>query len=94
MREPGASPKAFSVAGVFVPRPGSASEIKFLRPRWMPESACRGRGLVRWSMAAGGEHAEGVGATRRVCAGCRVRGMCLDYALAVGVPGLWGGLSA
>jgi transcription factor WhiB len=94
MREPGASSKAFSAAGVFVPRPGNANEIKLLRPRWMSESACRGRGLARWSMAAGVERAEGPGATRRVCAGCRVRAMCLDYALVVGLPGLWGGARA
>ena len=68
-------------------------EIDLLRPRWMRNAACRGQGSDAWF--PGDEVGEGGEAARRVCAGCRVRAECLEYALVAGIRhGLWGGLSA
>ena len=68
-------------------------EIGLLRPRWMRNAACRGQGFDAWFPSE--EFSEEADAARRVCAGCRVRSECLDYALAAGIRhGLWGGLSS
>jgi WhiB family redox-sensing transcriptional regulator len=68
-------------------------EIDLLRPRWMRNAACRGQGFHPWfPLDEVGEEAD---TARLICAGCRVRPECLDYALVAGIRhGLWGGLSA
>jgi WhiB family redox-sensing transcriptional regulator len=67
-------------------------EIDLLRPHWVQNAACRGKGFdAGFSTDEVGEEAD---AARRVCAGCPVRPECLDYALDGGIRhGLWGGLS-
>ena len=68
-------------------------EIDLLRPHWMQKAACRGQGFDAWYPAD--EVGEEADAARRVCAGCRVRPECLDYALDAPIRhGLWGGLSS
>ena len=68
-------------------------EIDLLRPRWMQNAACRGQGFRPWFPAD--EIGEEADAARLICAGCRVRPECLDYAVVAGIRhGLWGGLSA
>jgi WhiB family transcriptional regulator, redox-sensing transcriptional regulator len=70
-----------------------AIEIDLLRPRWMRNAACRGQGFHPWFPSD--EIGEEADAARLICAGCRVRPECLDYALVAGIRhGLWGGLSA
>ena len=67
-------------------------EIDLLRPTWMREAACRGQGFDAWFPTD--EVGEEADTARRVCAGCRVRPECLDYALDCSIRhGLWGGLS-
>lgn len=67
-------------------------DIDLLRPPWMGDAACRGLGFDVWFPTD--EIGPQADAARRVCAGCRVRVECLDYALDAPVRyGLWGGLS-
>jgi WhiB family redox-sensing transcriptional regulator len=67
-------------------------EIGLLRPRWMRSAACQGQGFDAWFPTD--EVGEEADYARQVCAGCRVRPECLDYALVAGIRhGLWGGLS-
>jgi WhiB family transcriptional regulator, redox-sensing transcriptional regulator len=43
-------------------------------------------------ISAAGKGAEQIARARRVCAGCRVRRQCLDFALDAGeIEGIWGG---
>lgn len=66
-------------------------EIDLLRPHWMRNAACRGQGSAVFFPAE--ELSAEADAARQVCAGCRVRTECLDYALAAGIRhGVWGGL--
>jgi WhiB family redox-sensing transcriptional regulator len=57
---------------------------------WRYRAACRGADLGMF-FPGRGESAE---PARRVCAGCPVRELCLDYALGKGIThGIWGGLA-
>jgi len=56
----------------------------------MERGACRQAASIDFFPSEG----SGVLAARKVCAGCEVRGACLDYALAEGIAhGVWGGTS-
>ncbi len=57
---------------------------------WRAHAACR-QADPRLFFPAGAAQA---GGAKRICAGCPVRGMCLDWALTTGRrAGVWGGLA-
>jgi WhiB family redox-sensing transcriptional regulator len=69
--------------------PGDAAKI--VRPLdWMDQAACRGQGDLFFSDAERSSYAK----ARAICAGCKVRADCLDYALsypAFTLVGIWAG---
>ena len=67
----------------------SLADLIPIGPRWMARAACRGMASATFFPSRG----EPTGEAREVCAGCPVRGPCLDYAVAEGVEGVWAGTS-
>ncbi len=60
------------------------------RDTWRQAAACRGYPAKTFYP----ETAEAVAVTKRICAGCKVRELCLELALRNSEPyGVWGGLS-
>jgi WhiB family redox-sensing transcriptional regulator len=60
------------------------------RPAWMMQAACQGEPLGTFFIERGGSMER----AREVCAGCPVRGECLDHAMAdEELDGWWGGTS-
>lgn len=58
---------------------------------WMDRAACAGHPNPEWWFPTQGERTEAAD----ICAGCRVRDECLDYAIENQIEeGCWGGLSA
>lgn len=61
------------------------------KPAWMEKAACIGADLAAFFPEPGDSQLV-IKAAKRVCAGCSVRDLCLDYALQYdGMPGIWGG---
>ncbi len=59
------------------------------RPTWMRDAACREHPDVSFYPELG----QSLEPARAVCAGCLVRGECLEHALEHGERGVWGGTS-
>jgi WhiB family transcriptional regulator, redox-sensing transcriptional regulator len=75
-----------------VARPGAVPAGRTGTPttHWMQRGACRLVTGVDFFPTEGA----GVLIAQKVCAGCEVRGRCLDYALDEGIShGVWGGTS-
>jgi WhiB family redox-sensing transcriptional regulator len=70
--------------------PATFSEL-LARPAWQERAACRGMGTERFFPASGGVTLE----ARDVCAGCKVKSECLDYACNIDelLHGVWAGTS-
>lgn len=69
-------------------------------PVWGAAPACQGQAAARYFYPPASfdeisdERREREGAARALCARCRVRAACLEYALSVPEPyGIWGGLT-
>lgn len=60
------------------PPPPSLEDL-LKRPEWMDRAACRGQGTDDFFPSRRGN----AGAAKAICAGCEVRGECLDYTLAI-----------
>ncbi len=61
-----------------------------MESQWMAQGNCRHESPSVFFPSDG----VGVEVARRVCAGCPVKGLCLEYALANGIDhGVWGGAS-
>jgi WhiB family redox-sensing transcriptional regulator len=74
------------MANVRVPRLTSEPITR----EWIDRAACRGAGPKTWFPHPSQPAAE----AKRICAGCPVRGECLDYALENREEGgIWGGLN-
>lgn len=59
-------------------------------PAWRDQGACRGADPALWFPERGQSCVE----AKTICAGCPVRGECLDFALDLGEKfGIWGGKS-
>ena len=58
---------------------------------WRARGACRAPDIPTRVFFPGRGDIETVGAARAICADCLVRRECLDFALDVGVEGVWGG---
>ena len=60
---------------------------------WREAGACASADPdLFFPISAAGKGAAQVARARRVCAGCRVRRQCLDFAIAAGeAEGIWGG---
>lgn len=63
------------------------------RLAWMTAAACRAPGIDAGVFFPG--RGEDTNAAKKICATCRVRAQCLDYAMASPREkhGIWGGLS-
>lgn len=59
-----------------------------LSEKWMDEANCVGTDPEAWFPGKGGRL---TGIQRRVCDACPVIDLCLDYALANKLRGIWGG---
>lgn len=60
---------------------------------WREAGACASADPdLFFPISTAGKAAAQIARARRVCAGCRVRRQCLDFALATGeIEGIWGG---
>lgn len=72
--------------------------LDFLEPAaaWRDQAACIGDDTERFFPAGstGGEAAGHIAEAKEVCASCKARQQCLDYALDKGQhDGIWGGLT-
>lgn len=56
---------------------------------WMADAVCAQVDGDLWFPEKGGSNAE----ARRICAGCPVKALCLDYAIENDERGVWGGTS-
>jgi len=60
------------------------------RPQWMAWAACRDESTSTFFLERGGQTKR----AKAVCAGCKVRPECLDYAMAdEDLTGIWAGTS-
>lgn len=58
------------------------------RPHWYAAAACRGVSVEMFV----GSRGSPAGPAKRICAGCDVRGPCLEFALSdASITGTWGG---
>ena len=69
-----------------------------LQELWQKRAACRGPQAVMFfppsHFERKDEKEQREASAKAICAGCAVRGDCLDYALDIREPhGIWGGLS-
>ena len=60
------------------------------RPPWMASAACKGTPVATFFRDRGGAADE----AKAICAGCAVRPECLDFAVARGEVGVWGGAAS
>ena len=70
---------------------GAAGPLLAAGRNWRARAACKDADPDLFFPMPGDEGAERQ--AKAVCAGCRVRPECLDWALTHGVSGVWGGLS-
>lgn len=64
------------------------------RPEWMDQGACVGHPLELWFPPPGNVSDGNI--AKRICHGCPVQQLCLDYAMTFGprgLAGIWGGMS-
>jgi len=77
--------------------PGSELHRALERPEWQRFAACRGACVAPvWDHLSRGKAAQA--RARAICAGCPVRGECLDFAMRLAgddgeLAGIWAGLN-
>ena len=89
MRTGYADPALESVlTGTFEHSPGESFGLPY-RPSWQADALCHEYPGLSWFETGRAE----VAAAKDVCARCIVRDECLNYALDLGLVGVWGGLT-